>query len=110
MIVVAIRRDGGAVMVTVAPITRRIPPTDANAVELSVEAKRRLGLDDTGPSWVITHELNEFAWPGPDIRPVGSGAHKRFVYGLISRATFNAVRAAILRHAQAGALAIGRRR
>jgi hypothetical protein len=30
--------------------------------------KRHLGLDDE-PSWIYTDQINQFAWPGYDLRP-----------------------------------------
>jgi hypothetical protein len=35
---------------------------------------------DTDRSWIITTELNRFAWPGPDIRPTASGD---YIYGYL---------------------------
>lgn len=110
MIVVAVRREGAATTVTVVPITRRAPPASDLAVKLSDEAKRRLGLDDSGPSWIITNDVNEFAWPGPDIRPAATRPSTRFEYGLVPRAMFYAVRDAVVKHYEAGTLHIGRRK
>lgn len=109
MVVIAVRREGAATAVTVAPITRRAPTPDSLAVELSVSAKRRLGLDDSGSSWIITNDVNVFAWPGPDVRPVGTGPTRRFAYGFIPRAMYYAARDAIVRHHEAGTLRTGRR-
>lgn len=109
LVVVAVRREGAATLVTVAPITRRAPSPSDLAVELNVETKQRLGLDDAEPSWIITNDLNVFAWPGPDLRPVSSGRGRRFVYGFIPRAMFYSVRDAILKHRKAGNLQLRRR-
>jgi hypothetical protein len=43
--------------------------------------KRHLGLDDDR-SWVILDEVNEFAWPGFDLRPL-PGSRDRFAYGFL---------------------------
>lgn len=107
MVVVAVRREAAATLVTVAPITRRSPGADSGAIELSANAKRRIGLDDTAPSWIITSDVNVFAWPGPDVRAVSSSG--RFAYGMISRATFYAVRNAIMKKAKDRKLRIVRR-
>jgi hypothetical protein len=110
MIVLAVQREGKATIVTVVPITRRAPPASDLAVKLSVEAKRRLGLDDSGPSWIITNDVNEFAWPGPDIRRVATKPSTKFVYGLVPRAMFYDVRDAVVKHHETGTLHIGRRK
>lgn len=109
MVVVAVTREGDSPVVTVAPITSRAPPPHRHAVELSRDAKRRLGLDHTKASWVITDDLNKFVWPGSDIRPIKSGAQTKFAYGLVSRATFYAVRDAVMSHGKEGTLSVGRR-
>lgn len=107
MVVVAVRREGAATLVTVVPITSKRPKSNSLAVELSLAAKKRLGLDDTGPSWIVTHDVNTFTWPGPDIRQVARS--DRFAYGMVSEATFYAVRDAITKHAKARTLRIVRR-
>lgn len=109
LIVLSVRYESGATVVTVAPITSRFPSNDPHAVELSRNTKRRLGLDDAGPSWVVTHDLNEFSWPGPDIRPTGSGAPRRFAHGLVSSAVYYEVKNAVLKHIRTGTLSVGRR-
>lgn len=105
LVVLAIRREGGDTIVTVAPITHQQPAKGDRPVEISAKTKRRLGLDDKR-SWIVTNELNEFVWPGPDIRSV---APNRFDYGLIPRASFVAVKAAVLAHLQEHGLSISRR-
>ena len=110
LVVVAVRREGAATMVTVVPITTRAPTADSLAIKMSVDVKRRLGLNDTSPSWVITNDVNEFAWPGPDLRLAKPGSSARAAYGLIPRAMFYDVRDAVLKHAKAGTLRRGRRK
>jgi hypothetical protein len=51
----------------VAPITHS-PPAAGEGVEIPLPVKRNLGLDDQR-SWIITTEVNQFIWPGPDVRP-----------------------------------------
>jgi mRNA-degrading endonuclease toxin of MazEF toxin-antitoxin module len=82
VIVVAIESSAdGTTMVRVVPVTHT-PPNDAGfALELPAAVKRHLGLDDER-SWVILDEVNEFAWPGFDLRPV-PGAGDRFAYGFV---------------------------
>jgi hypothetical protein len=94
VVVLAVRREGGRTLVTVAPITHRPPSGGAKAVEVPAETKVRLSLDHSR-SWIVTNELNEFQWPGPDIRPI---AARGFAYGLIPRRLYESVRTAIVSH------------
>ncbi len=71
----------GKTMVRVAPVTHT-PPADAEtAVEIPSAVKRHLGLDDQR-SWVMLDEMNVFAWPGFDLRPIGRHSD-RFDYGFL---------------------------
>jgi hypothetical protein len=63
--------EDGTPVVRVLPITHAPPKDAADAVELPVRVKRRLGMDDER-SWIIVSESNRFAWPGPDLRPADS--------------------------------------
>jgi hypothetical protein len=70
VIVLAVQSPkGGAPRVTVAPITHTPPAKDGEAIELPPRVKQALGLDDDR-SWIVLDEVNQFAWPGYDIRPV----------------------------------------
>jgi hypothetical protein len=96
--------DEGEEMVTVLPITHSSPDNPALALEIPSGTKTRLGLDSER-SWVILTEANRFAWPGPDLRPVG-GNLDSVAYGLLPQAFFNQMKerfVAILRagHARA---------
>jgi hypothetical protein len=79
--------DDGTVMVRVVPVTHSQPDNPSAAVELPVTVKRHLGLDD-GRSWVILDEINEFAWPGFDLRSV-PGSRDRFAYGFLPPRLFD---------------------
>jgi hypothetical protein len=71
----------GLKQVAVAPITHS-PPHDPNvAVEIPLRVKQHLGLDSER-SWVILDEVNVFAWPGFDLRPIRRG-ESRIDYGLL---------------------------
>lgn len=67
--------------VYVVPITHRAPARPDAAIEIPLSIKRHLGLDDD-PSWVIVDEVNTFAWPGFDLRPI-RGSKDRYVYGFL---------------------------
>lgn len=88
VIVLAVENAGeGTTLVRVVPVTHRLPDNASAAVELPAAVKRHLGLDDER-SWVILDELNEFVWPGFDLRPV-PGRRGRFDYGLLPPRLFD---------------------
>lgn len=59
----------GKYRVAVMPITHT-PHTDPSAsVEIPQRLKAHLGLDDER-SWVVIDEINEFEWPGYNLRKV----------------------------------------
>ena len=79
MIILSVEERDGARLVTVAPVTHAPPRLPADAVALPAAVKRRLGLDDAA-SWVVVTEVNQFIWPGPDLRPARRDA---WAYGFI---------------------------
>jgi hypothetical protein len=82
VIVLAIDRPAdGTIMVRVAPITHSAPGVAADAMEIPGAVKRHLNLDDER-SWIILDEINEFAWPGFDLRPIPP-SRDRFTYGFL---------------------------
>jgi hypothetical protein len=99
-IVVAVRRESdGAIRVVVAPITHS-PPTDArSSIEIPARACASLGLDG-GRHRLRTDEVNALAWPGFDIRTI-PGTAGRFEYGMLPRAIYERLRAAIVENQRA---------
>ena len=88
MIVLAIEKPAdGTIMVRVAPITHSAPHVAATALEIPPAVKRHLGLDDER-SWIILDEVNEFAWPGFDLRPIPP-SRDRFTYGFLPPRLFD---------------------
>ena len=61
------RETGEAAVVTVLPITDSAPSDPKTAVEIPMQVKRHLCLDDRR-SWIVITEGNEFIWPGYDLR------------------------------------------
>lgn len=95
VIVLAVQSPkGSAPRVTVAPITHTPPAKDGEAIELPPRVKQALGLDDDR-SWIVLDEVNQFAWPGYDIRPV-PGSKDRFAYGFIPPKLYDAIIGRIL--------------
>lgn len=104
VIVLAVQSPkGGAPRVTVAPITHTPPSKDGEAIELPPRVKQSLGLDDDR-SWIVLDEVNQFAWPGYDIRPV-PGSKDRFAYGFIPPKLYDAVIGRVLKLAAARRIA-----
>lgn len=103
VIVIATEQVDGQTLVTVAPVTH-LPPSQAdraNAIELPMATKRRLGLDDER-SWAIASDLNQFIWPGVDLRPTRRDGTD-VAYGFLPANMTDALRARILHLAQTGA-------
>ena len=80
--------------VTVAAITHSPPHADAIALEIPPRVKQHLGLDDER-SWIILDEVNQFDWPGFDLRPV-PGRTDRFAFGFIPPRLYDMARQKLL--------------
>lgn len=85
----------GNTIAYVLPITHTPPRQEEDGVEIPTTTKRRLGLD-SDRSWIITTELNRFAWPGLDIRPTPSG---QYIYGYLPAKLMEIVLEQVKRHA-----------
>ena len=81
-IILVILREGEHPIVRVLPVTHAAPADPADALEIPLATKQRLGLDSER-SWVVLSEANDFIWPGPDLRPVVSGDPSTVVYGML---------------------------
>ena len=77
----------GTTLVRVAPVTHSPPRAAEAAMEIPPAVKRHLGLDDAR-SWVILDEVNEFVWPGFDLRPVPP-SRDCFAYGFLPPRLFD---------------------
>jgi hypothetical protein len=93
----------GETVVTLVPITHSSPEGDA--VEIPLPVKWRLGLDEER-SWAVVSEVNRFAWPGPDLRPVPHGDDERFDYGFLPPSLFRQIRDRLLAAAAAQRLKV----
>ena len=90
--VVLVSEDqAGEQIVLALPVTHSPPASPEFAVEIPVETKRRLGLDDQR-SWIVVTDANRFVWPGPDLRPAVRGDASSVAYGLLPRGLFYEVR------------------
>ncbi len=90
-VVLATMSRKGDLIVTVAPITHRAPNDPKAAVALAPKVKRHLGLDREA-SWIVADEVNQFVWPGPDLRPVSRSEPDRFDYGFLPEDVFAELR------------------
>ncbi|MBM3545638.1 MAG: hypothetical protein FJX54_01690 [Alphaproteobacteria bacterium] len=101
-IVVATRRDAnGEIDTIVAPITHQPPDDPEASIEMPAATCRDLGLD-SGRHWLRLDELNRFAWPGYDLRPI-PGEPGRYAYGMLPRGLFQQLRDGILARQKARA-------
>lgn len=89
-VVLAVRGESAAVRVVVAPISHSPPAADTPVVELPASVKERLGLDEE-QSWVVCAEVNEFVWPGPDLRLVPGAKEASIRHGFLPAKVFGAV-------------------
>ncbi len=83
----------GVSIVSVVPVTHTPPADPADAVAMPPGLKRHLGLDGE-PSWIVVSELNDFVWPGPDLRPI-PGKPDRFYNGVLPPTFFRKLQEAI---------------
>src|SRR5262245_21440649 len=69
-IIVARYNDEGRMRLRVVPVTHSQPANPEHAIEIPAVTKKRLGLD-SDRSWIVLTEVNDFTWPGFDIRTIG---------------------------------------
>jgi len=101
-IVVAVWRNStGDIDTIVAPITHRPPEDAAASIEMPAATRKSLGLD-SGRHWLRFDELNRFAWPGFDLRPIPAKPG-RYDYGMLPAGLFQQLRDGILARQKARA-------
>ena len=92
VIITAVKRDpDGRVRVRVLPITHR-PTEPDRSVAIPPKVKRHLGLD-ADASWIVLDEVNEFFWPGVDLRPVSRLKPGVWTFGVLPTEIFDEIRA-----------------
>jgi len=82
VLALAVKDVDGTIEMLVVAVTHSPPRQATDAVPLSAEIKRQLGLDNE-PSWIVTTEANAFVWPGPDIRPIPGRSPPTIIYGRV---------------------------
>jgi hypothetical protein len=93
--------DAGDTIVMVAPITHSAPQLADAAIEIPSPIKKRLGLDNER-SWIVATEINEFKWPGPDLRPQQGGDLSSVAYGFLPPTMFRVLQQKLLSSIRAG--------
>jgi hypothetical protein len=73
-------------------------------VEIPAATKQRLDLD-AERSWIVANEVNQFIWPGVDLRPIARGA-SRFDYGQLPLGLYLQLRDRVLALARAGRVTV----
>jgi hypothetical protein len=53
--------------------------------------KRHLGLD-ADASWIVLDEVNEFVWPGVDLRPISCTKPGVWIFGVLPMEIFDEIR------------------
>jgi hypothetical protein len=95
-IIVAMKRAAdGEVDTIVAPITHQPPEDTGASLEIPAATCKSLGLDGSR-HWLRLDELNRFAWPGFDLRPI-PGSPDKYEYGMLPIGLFQQLREGILR-------------
>jgi uncharacterized protein YifN (PemK superfamily) len=94
VIILAVDQKDNEQIVTVAPITHTSPDNPAYAIEIPLKVKRYLSLDDKR-SWIILDEVNQFTWPGYDLRPI-PGSKTHYDFGFLPPRLFEKIKAGIL--------------
>ena len=90
VIVTAIRRAAdGRLRVRVLPITH-VPSEEARSIAIPAKVKRHLGLD-ADASWIVLDEVNEFFWPGVDLRPVSRSKPGVWTFGVLPMEIFDEI-------------------
>src|SRR5437773_2447108 len=85
------RATDGRFRVRVLPMTHR-PSDPARSVAIPPRVKRHLGLDDDA-SWIVLDEVNEFIWPGVDLRPISRSKPGVWTFGVLPVEVFDEIRA-----------------
>jgi hypothetical protein len=98
-VVVALQMSNDATQVIVAPITSSSPKSKDCAILGPSRTRQRLGLHDAD-CWIVVTEVNRFAWPGPDLRPIEKDAGSAWTYGLLPADLFRQVRDSITARAR----------
>jgi hypothetical protein len=85
----------GETQVYVLPVTHTPPVDSGAAIEIPHRVKQHLHLDDER-SWIVLDQINDFLWPGYDLRSIPGVEPARVDYGILPPRFFDQVRTAFL--------------
>src|SRR6266566_2882932 len=89
--ITTVKRDpDGRFRVRVLPIRHR-PSEPERSIAIPAKVKRHLGLD-ADASWILLDEVNEFFWPGVDLRPVSRLKPGVWTFGVLPTEIFDEIR------------------
>lgn len=94
-VILAVPTADGDPHVYVLPVTHAAPQASVAAVEVPPGVKRHLGLNGER-SWIVLDEVNDFLWPGFDLRPVPGSTPSRVDYGMLPPRFFERLRDAFV--------------
>lgn len=89
-LIMLVERLEAGLRVMVAPITHSEPEPEDIAVGMPAPVRANLGLD-ADAQWVVLDEVNQFIWPGFDLRPLPRNAG-RPDYGYLPPKLFDRLR------------------
>ena len=90
VITAVLRQADGRFRVRVLPMTH-VPTDPARTIAIPQRVKRHLGLD-ADASWIVLDEVNEFVWPGVDLRPVSRSKPGVWTFGVLPTELFDEIR------------------
>lgn len=73
VVIVNVVPEDGLTWVAVLPITTKDMADEGSRIEIPEATRKRLGLDASA-SWICFTDLNEFVWPGFDLRLAHPGS------------------------------------
>ena len=81
--------------VVVAPLTTKPPRDNSLGFEVPATVRKHLGLGNDR-CWISVDTVNQFVWPGPDVRIILHSNQKTIPYGIIPQYLLDAVKAKII--------------
>jgi hypothetical protein len=79
----------------VAPITTKASKDKATDIEMPASVAKHLGLG-IAPCWITIDTLNQFVWPGPDLRVIPGSTPKKVAYGFVPQKLLDRVKAKVI--------------
>jgi hypothetical protein len=90
-VILAVQARDDGTRVYALPITDTPPAGRQNTVEVPAAVKVRLGLE-AERSWMVLDEVNDFIWPGADLRFRSGKGPESAAYGFLPPTLFRVIR------------------